>query len=182
MSRILLTDDQLWLILHSEKHVSDHILAQAIGAKETTVHAARWRLQKQGWTCRVSYGTCQLCGEPFIRRGFRTGRRQYHAECYLKNKQLENVPREKERWENHPAAVQEIILERGHRYDRYWQEVTQERATNSGSRWQLWEDELIVADDRPPDRELAIELGRSLKAVRRRRQEIVRNQRIAVDS
>jgi hypothetical protein len=177
MARIAFNDDQLWRLVHVHSDVSDVALAKSLGVQISTIHAARWRLRKHGWTCRVSYGTCRYCGKPFTRQGHKASRREYHPECYLANKREHSPPREKRRWQSLSASEQAAIIDRAHEHNSRWQELTQAKATNHMKRWQDWEDELILSPDAPPDHELALDLGRSLLSVRGRRRDLKRRQR-----
>lgn len=47
-ARQQLTDAQNWLIVSADLSVSDKQLAEALGHRVSTVHAARWRLRRDG--------------------------------------------------------------------------------------------------------------------------------------
>ena len=172
MTRTPLTDHQPWLIVNTSDDVSDEALAEAFGCKTSTIHAARWRLKCNGWTCKVSYGVCPVCEKSFTRQGHKAGRRVYHPECSeVVLKQLETGYEEK-RWERLSDEECQLRLARAHQHTRNHQEESQQSASNRGVRWQPWEDELIQQEDAPPDVELAKELGRTLYAVRGRRRDL----------
>ena len=102
------------------------------------------------------------------------GKQLYHPECYVQVKTLWHKEREPVRWQSHPPEDQQAILERGHAHTRHWQAETQARATRSFKKWKPWEDEVIMAVDAEPDHIIALDLGRSLEAVRRRRHQLKR--------
>jgi hypothetical protein len=73
---------------------------------------------------------------------------------------------------NLSGSEQAVIVERGHEHDARWQDITHARATNHMRRWSEWEDELILAPNAAPEYEQALELRRSLIAVRDRRRNL----------
>ena len=76
---------------------------------------------------------------------------------------------EQQRWERRSQEERQALLARAqqHTIDKQAQTVGNDH--NRMRRWQPWEDEAILATDAPPDHELALELGRTLYAVRGRR-------------
>jgi hypothetical protein len=172
MSRNPLTDYQIWVLVQADQNVADIELACSVGTQVSTIHAARWRLRKHGWTCRVSFGTCRYCSKPFTGQGHKAGRREYHPACYQANKKDLTASHDKRRWKCLSGSEKAEIFEQGHRHTAKWQEVTKDQATNHMRRWQNWEDELILATNAPTDFELALDLGRSLLSVRGRRRDL----------
>jgi hypothetical protein len=180
MTRTALTDEQIWTLIQADASTLDRTLAAELRVNLSTVHNARWRFRRKGWTCAVRYVTCDHCGEPLIRRGRYDSTRKYHPGCAHQVKEQQAKEWERERWGNLSASEQQTVLDRGHRHTGRWQEATQGSATNKGRRWQVWEDETIMDPAAPPDYELATELGRTLHAVRGRRQ-VLRRLEQAVD-
>ena len=73
-----MTDEQTWAILIAPDEMIDQQLADQLGLTYSAVHSRRWTLRRQGWSCRVTWDPCHLCGEPLIRPN---NRKRYHAEC-----------------------------------------------------------------------------------------------------
>lgn len=159
----------MWLLLTIPATIPDHDLAAAFGVMEATVHAIRWRLKQRGWTCRVSYGVYAVCNQPFTRQGHRDGRRAYHPACRPAAIKLITTELEQQRWERLTKHEQQTRLSRAQQHTKDKQAQTVGNDHNRMRRWQPWEDEAITAADAPPDHELALELGRTLYAVRGRR-------------
>jgi len=169
MTRSFLTDDQKWQIVHAPREMTDDELATAFGQLRSTVHHARWHFRTQGWTCSVSYGSCTVCGEPLLRRGFRMGKLLAHPACRAGAAPAYYRVYQQQRRDAYSGAEMKAALIRAHEHTRQGQELTKGR---DHSRHQLWtpeNDEAIQHPDAPPDHELALELGRTLKAVRCRR-------------
>lgn len=133
MARISLTDEQLWAIVNAGASVSDQVLADAFGAKKSTVNAARWRIRQFGWTCKVSYGICLVCGEPFTRQGHKAGRRAYHPECRPQALKQLNAVYDVRRWQEMPGDKRAKVLERAHQHTHHHQHETLKTATNRGA-------------------------------------------------
>jgi hypothetical protein len=166
-----LTDAETWDIINSFDE-SDSAIAGRLGVKVPTVHAARWRLARNGWTCRVHYTVCLYCGEQLTRRGSKTGKQLYHTDCREHVRTEWNARREPMRWESTPTERQQLILQRGHQHTERWQAETLDRATQGNKRWQEWENALILDSEAAPDHVLALELNRTLMAVRGRRRDL----------
>ena len=169
MARTALTDSQCWLILTSPDTVPDDVLAATIGATASAVHAARWRFRRHGWTVWVSYGVCPLCTRPFTRQGHHASRRRYHDACRpLVLKQL-GALHAQARWERFTPAQQQTLLDRAHRHTRDRQAETRVTDSRRMCRWSAAEDDAIRDPAAPPDHDLAVQLGRTLYAIRGRR-------------
>jgi hypothetical protein len=75
----------------------------------------------------------------------------------------------RERWPTLPAEVRAAALAPLSESKARDQALTRAHADRALSRWSADEDELVLADSEAADRELALELGRSLYAVHMRR-------------
>ncbi len=151
MLRHPLTDSQLWLIMNTPSLVADLDLAQAIGSTTSAVHATRWRLRNQGWTCRVSFGVCLVCQEPFTRQGHKAGARHYHSDCRpLALKQMRPL-HDRAKWQRQSPAQQQVILEKAHQHNLERQAETAGRDTNRMRRWTRSEDDAVLDEEAPPD-------------------------------
>ena len=115
MARTRLTDHQLWQIVTAANDLTNAALAQALGVKTSTVHAARWRIRRSGWTCRVSYGVCPVCGEWFTRQDA-AGRRVYHPGCRPIALRAWYSSASARRWAGMSAAQRQRVLDRAHRH------------------------------------------------------------------
>jgi hypothetical protein len=167
--RTALTDIQLWTLINTADGIADADLAATLDARITTIHAARWRLRRTGWTCAVSYGTCQVCGGTFTRQGHQAGRRAYHPACRPEALKQLNAGYDAERWELLSPQERRSRLDRAHQYVSDHQEQSVPTATRHGARWQDWEDAVIRDGFGRTDLALAQELGRTLYAIRARK-------------
>jgi len=99
-----------------------------------------------------------------------TGRLQrYHSTWEVETSQ--KVSRERQRKYRSGYTVEEmsVLLEDAHQHTAKGQELTLGRDHRRHERWTSGEDAALMADMAPPDHELALELGRTLLAVRTRR-------------
>lgn len=167
--RKLLTDEQSWIILCTDASVSDGQLADALGVPVSTVHAARWRFRRQGWTCAVRYTLCLHCGAPLIRRGRRDSRRHYHDACRPEARRVVQRAIDRRRWERMPAEARNVVLDRAHEHEAGHQAASQASATQHMSRWTDDEDVVLIERAGEPLHRLARDLGRTLWGVRGRR-------------
>jgi hypothetical protein len=94
--------------------------------------------------------------------------RQQHPERYAAILQRARE-RARERWPTLPAEVRAAALAPLSESKARDQALTRAHADRALSRWSADEDELVLADSEAADRELALELGRSLYAVHMRR-------------
>ncbi len=83
---------------------------------------------------------------------------------------------EKQRWEHLTTIEQQTILARAQHHTKDKQSKNLGKDHNRMRRWRKSEDEAIPALDAPPDHELAVELGRTLYAVRGRRLKLKRRE------
>lgn len=172
MARIALTDSQCWLILTTPDTVPDDVLASTIGVTASCVHAARWRFRRHGWTVSVSYGVCPLCDQPFTRQGHQASRRRYHDACRPHVLKHLGSIHAQARWKRFTPAQQQTLLDRAHRHTRDRQAETRGTDSRRMRRWSAAEDDAIRDPAAPPDHDLAVELGRTLYAVRARRYQL----------
>jgi hypothetical protein len=70
----------------------------------------------------------------------------------------------------------QLVLSRAHEHNSMWQAAAREQAKAQYRRWQEWEDEAILDPYAEPDHLLALELNRTLMAVRGRRRDLKRKQ------
>jgi hypothetical protein len=159
--RTRLTDAQTWTILTLPR-ASDAELATMLGAKTSTVHNARWRLSRKGWTCSVRYAACRHCGQPATLKG-RSSTHAYHRSCR---------PAALRAIQQRIDAERPVTLERVARLHQ-WQQATQVRtlaqATSNGRRWSDAEDAVVLELIDRPIEETCEELSRSMYAVAYRR-------------
>jgi len=165
-------DAELWAILTAPDDVTSATLARQLGCNEHSVRVARARLRREGWTCRVAYRPCRHCGALLTARGSRAGQAAYHPAC--RRRALADMDRrhERVRWDRMSDEERLARIDRAHRHTEAKQAETQPGAINRGSRWDPSDDARLMAEDAPPDYVLAKELGRSLHAVRGRKQRL----------
>ena len=78
-SRVL-SDEDIWLmILHPD--VSAKQWARHFGVSIGAIYKWRTRFRHQGWTCRVRYGACVVCGTPLTIPGGTARRYFVHPAC-----------------------------------------------------------------------------------------------------
>jgi biotin operon repressor len=168
VQREQLTDAQSWIIVCADSALSDEQLADALGVRVSTVHAARWRFRRRGWTCAVRYTTCLHCGEAFTRRGRRDSRREYHDGCKPEARRGIQSAIDRRRWEKMTPEARNVILDRAHEHEAEHQVASQKRAVQHMSRWTADEDAALSERAGEPVHLLARDLGRTLYAVRAR--------------
>ncbi len=164
-----LTDAQSWSIVCAKPSVTDRQLAAALGVRASTVHAARWRLRREGWTCAVRYTDCLHCGVPFTRRGRRDSRRDYHDQCKPAARRTIQSAIDRRRWEEMPPEACNVILDRLHQHQAEHQAASQKRAVQHMTRWTADQDAELIERSGEPLHVLARDLGRTLLAVQARR-------------
>jgi hypothetical protein len=75
----LLTDEQLWVILNElDTHYTE--LGPRLNTSLEAVRLAQYRMKRNGWSCKIRYGTCRYCGKPMTVR-VRSHAYAYHREC-----------------------------------------------------------------------------------------------------
>jgi hypothetical protein len=159
-----LTDAQRWVILQTPR-ASDETVAQIVGANRSTVHHARWRMARNGWTCSVRYGVCRYCGQPAALKGA-SRMHAYHAAC----KPLAQKRLQERRDMRRPIEDQQLT--RLQRWRDAMQARTRALARNTGQRWTAGEDALVLALTDRPIIESCVRLGRLFAAVSKRRSRI----------
>lgn len=162
-------DAQSWIMLCAEASVSDAQLAESLGLKVSTVHAARWRFRRQGWTCAVRYTPCRHCGVPFTRRGRRDSRRDYHDDCRPESRRAIQSAIDRRRWKRLSTEARNAILDRAHEHEAEHQAASQKTAVQHMSRWTEEEEAVLIERGGEPLHSIARDLGRTLWAVRARR-------------
>lgn len=168
MRRQQLTDAQCWIIVCADASVTAQQLAEALGVRVSTVHAARWRLRREGWACAVRYVTCRACGGAFTRRGRRDSRREYHDGCKPEARRAIQGAIDRRRWEKMTPEARNVILDRVHEHEANHQEASRTTAVQHMSRWTADEDAALIERAGEPVHLLARDLGRTLYAVRAR--------------
>lgn len=164
-----LTDAQSWIIVCADRSVSDQQLADALGLRVSTVHAARWRFRRQGWTCAVRYAVCRHCGKACTRRGHRDSRRDYHDTCRPEARRAIQSAIGRRRWEGMSPEARNVRLDRAHEHEAEHQAVSQKTAVQHMSRWTAEEEAVLIERAGEPLHLLARDLGRTLWAARARR-------------
>jgi len=94
--------------------------------------------------------------------------REEHPAELATEREREKV-RQRERWPERPEEERAALLDRLHAADRRDATFTREEAEHAGTPWDADEDAYVLAHLREPAREVALQLGRSLWAVRNRR-------------
>lgn len=169
MGRQQLTDAQCWVIVSADPSVADRQLADELGLRVSTIHAARWRLRRQGWTCAVRYVACRHCSGALTRQGRRDSRREYHHECRTSARQAIQGRLDQGRWERMPPERRNVVLDRLHDHEAEHQTASQRTAAQHFSRWTPEEEAMLVERAGEPAYRLAHDLGRTLYAVRARK-------------
>jgi hypothetical protein len=159
--RTRLTDAQIWTILTLPR-ASDAQLAAMLGVKVSTVHNARWKLSRNGWSCSVRYAPCRHCGELATLKGQSTDH-AYHARC--RPAALRAI---QQRVDAEPPVTPEHVA-RLHQWQQATQERTLAQAASNGRRWSDAEDAVVRELIDRPIEETCDELDRSLYAVAYRR-------------
>ena len=126
-------------------------------------HIARYRRQYRAEGRPHALATYSVLSTPRVRAW-----RQRNPTRYAEHLQRRSQ-RIRERWPSLPAEIRAAALEALHARHRHDQALTRSRADRAGQRWAADEDELVLARSTEPARELALELGRSVSAIQRRR-------------
>lgn len=164
-----LTDQQSWVIVSTDSSVPDRQIANALEVRFATVHAARWRFRRQGWSCAVRYTDCRHCGVPLTRRGHRDSRRQYHDECRPEARTELQRAIDHRRWERMAPEARNRVLDRAHEHEADHQAASQALAVRHRARWTEDDDAILIEPAGEPAHAIARDLGRTLWAVRSRR-------------
>ena len=159
------------------------------------------------WFCPLTWATCSECGGPLAHgsttrtvhpgcaagraarysRGYRQGPhrpstpyvarwRREHPEDNHAHREQEKA-RLRELWPTLPEETRRPVLERWHAADRRDYARTRDAAEHRGEPWDADEDRSILDHLQTPAREVALELGRTLWAVRSRRMHLRRVKR-----
>jgi hypothetical protein len=159
--RSRLTNAQIWTILTLPR-ASDVELAAMLDVKVSTVHNARWKLARAGWSCSVRYAACRHCGELAALRGASL-KHAYHEHCRPAALRAIQQRLDAER----PATPGRVA--RLHQWAQDTQARTLAQATSNGRRWSEAEDAVVLDLIDRPIEETCAELDRSLYAVQDRR-------------
>lgn len=126
-----------------------------------------------GAACRIVWKTCAHCGEPLAaRRRSQTVHFgcQYQANRHkARQRYREDVDQLGPVYDRMDRTTQMDMLDRLHQATYRDQELTMTRAHRSCCKWTKSEDRLLTTYPDRPARELALLLGRSLYAIRKRR-------------
>ncbi len=184
-----LSDEHLSAIAWAEPSETTAALARRLGTTYDAVYRARRRLRAAGgWWCALALSTCIGCGRPLLSNAH-TVPRQVHTSCertrrarYRQRYRSEGRPsalstpyvrawrqRHPERWPSLPAEVRAAALAKLNAAKARDQALTRAHADRAFRRWSADEDALVLARSEVADRELALELGRTLIAVHDRR-------------
>lgn len=173
MARTYLTDEQIWTILTAADSVTSVSLARAFGVSETAVRATRIKYRSTPWTCRVEFSTCEWCGLPMIRRGFKATHSRFHPACRPQARLELGKVHHQARMERASETARVQLVDRLHEYDAEAQCNSRSVAINHRKPWSAVEDAVVLEHPGRTDLDVALELGRSLRAVRRRRHFLV---------
>lgn len=169
--RTQLTDLQIWTLLNAPD-MTDVELAAVLGVKTSTVHGARWRLRRNGWTCSVRYAPCRLCGDTATLRG-RSVKHAYHSHCR---------PAARRQIQQRLDEARPVMPEQVKRFHQWTDEAQQRSRTTATRTWARWtkdEDDILIALANRPLEVSCEELGRTLYAVNARRVVLRRRGRIS---
>ena len=195
-TRTRLTEAQLGVIASPPEGISVAELARQVGAPYATVADALHRIER-GWASAVVAAACLVCGGPLLQAAAR-GRRTVHPGCRrVRNAILRRAyrprrpdgatagsrsgrqaspeiaaaqrARARERWARQPATERAEQWQRAHRADARDTTLTRQHAASNGGAWSAGEDAYVLAHLQEPAREVALQLGRTLWAVRNRR-------------
>lgn len=167
--RVHLTPEQRWAIICAALDVPDERLALELGITQSAVHQARWHFQRYGWSCRIVYAMCAWCERPLVRRAKAMKPAVYHPACRPDALKEINQRIDRQRWASMTEHEQAAMLQTLRNRDVTLHRETMATARSSGRRWTDVEDlELLERADEPAH-VLAVDLGRTLSAVRSRR-------------
>lgn len=167
--RIHLTPEQRWTVICAPGGVSDEALARELGITRSAVHQIRWHFRRHGWSCRIVYTTCAWCERPLARLAKAMKPAVYHPACRPEALKAISQRIDRQRWASMSEDEQAAILKTLRNRDVTLHLKTMATARSSGRRWTDVEDlELIERADESAH-VLAVDLGRTLFAVRSRR-------------
>lgn len=175
--RYLMSDDDLWMIVcHPERSAPD--LARQIGTTATAVRNARMRFRREGWSCRIDYRPCAHCGGTVAASaGQRSKQIFYHRRCRPAALAAIQHRLDSDRWETMTEAERAENVRRKDARERAKNARAFEAAHGHRRPWQQDElDRIFQSDQGTTDLELALELGRTVFAVRSKRQHLQRRQ------
>jgi len=173
MVRSYLTDEQIWTIITAPDSVTSASMAREFGVSETAVKQARILYRTHPWTCRVDYATCEVCGLPMTLRGWRAMRQRYHAACRPVALKEMAVVHHQARMARTSETARNELIDRLHEWDDEGHRQSRAVAINHLKRWTPAEDALVRDHPGKSDLEVALVLGRSLRAVKRRKHYLV---------
>ncbi len=194
-----LTDQEMAFLVEHLDQLSTVGIANRLRRCYFTIHKAVKRVREHGWATALHWNTCTECSLPVASgpmertchihcervRIVRTSResrrrrpgqstehvrrwRQEHpaeaAQLGIRSRETEKAKRQE--WSDCQWAP---VLNRVHEADRRDQETTREEASSSDAVWTEAEDQYVIDHMGTPAREVALELGRTLWAVRTRR-------------
>lgn len=146
-------DHHIWTIVCAPSSVSSATLAATLGIPLVIVTRVRLKLRREGWTCRVDYVPCTVCGELMTNNVAVTGSCTHHADC-------RPTPGE---------AIRAIQTDR----QRYLVKGPRRASENGGRTAMLWsedEDAIVIAHAMSETTaSIAHLLGRTEASVRSRR-------------
>ena len=193
-----LTESDYDLVLRLAGQISATELARQLGRNYwTVVHAVRQILAGK-FRCQLTWTPCSECGDLIAGPAGRTAhpeckrkrivrqareRRKrlpgqstpYVAQYRKRNPDAAQLLREQEKtkrrelWPDLPLTIRQAQLAKVHQADARDYPVTLARASARGSRWTADEDAIVLKRLGDPARDVALQLGRTLWAVRGRR-------------
>lgn len=168
-NRTHLTPEQRWTIIDAAPDVPDASLADQLGITRSAVHTARWHFRRHGWSCRIVYATCSWCERPLVRRAKTMKPLVYHPHCRPDALRRINQRLDRQRWEATAEQERTDVLRtlRSRDVIQYRETVSSARA--HGRRWTAMDDQALIERADEPAHVLAVDLGRTLFAVRTRR-------------
>jgi hypothetical protein len=169
MARSYLTHEQIWTIITAPESVSSASMAREFGVSDAAVKRARILYRSQPWTCRVDYAPCDVCGLPMTRRGWRAMRQRYHPECRPVALKKMGAVHHQARMARTPETARNEMMDRLHEWDDEGHRQSRAVAINHLKRWTPAEDVLVLDHPGKSDLDVALSLGRSLRAVKRRK-------------
>lgn len=175
--RTHLTPEQRWTVICAALDVSDEALAHELGITRSAVHQARWHFRRYGWSCRIVYAVCAWCERPLVRRAKAMKPAVYRPACRPDALKAINQRIDRKRWATMTEHEQAAMLQALRNRDVTLHRETMATARSSGRRWTDSEFELLERAGEPAH-VLAVDLGRTLFAVRSRRHVLRRRGRL----
>lgn len=166
MPRSVMTDADRWAIVNAPDDKTTAALARRLGTPYQATYVFRAKARQQGWSYRLTHGTCDTCGGVLLIAPHKSGMRR-HMAC-----EVERNRRRQARLRHENAQFRDTVYTRSRDRQDALQSVTRGLDTASRQRWSdddkayLWEHRADVYTPEGAAR-LARTLGRSYGACQR---------------